>query len=114
MNLVTGMKIKFTESVFIGSWKKPKFSHERTIVGTITTDSYGEKTGQHTFTILVENCADYGIFEGDKIRRKGRNVYPKCKVLANPIDIKTIEREKGVRRDKKNEAKRGRIEASIQ
>ncbi len=86
MDLTKDCKIEFTEAVFIGNYPKAKFSHERTIIGIIINDSYGTKTGQHTFTIEVENCDDLSINNGEKIKRKGRNVYPKCKILELPIN----------------------------
>lgn len=43
-------------------------SKGRIIEGTVIKESYGEKTGQHTFTI--EEC------DGNKIIVKGRNLYP--------------------------------------
>lgn len=36
-------------------------------IGTVIRHSYGEKTGQHTFTLDVGDCL---------IRIKGRNLYP--------------------------------------
>ena len=36
-------------------------------IGEVVTSSYGAKTGQHTFTILLSN--------GEKKRVKGRNLY---------------------------------------
>lgn len=97
MDLTKNCIIKFTESVFIGSHPRAKFSHEREITGTIINDSYGLKTGQHTFTILVENCDDCSISEGEKIRRKGRNVYPKCQVILYPANHSELADNKHIR-----------------
>jgi hypothetical protein len=43
-------------------------SKGRIIEGNVIKESYGEKTGQHTFTI--QEC------DGNKINIKGRNLYP--------------------------------------
>ena len=43
-------------------------SKGKIIKGNVIKESYGEKTGQHTFTI--EEC------DGNKIIVKGRNLYP--------------------------------------
>jgi len=53
MNLTKNCKISITEPVFSGSYRRPKFVGERTIVGTIVRDSYGAQSGQHTFTVSV-------------------------------------------------------------
>lgn len=84
MDLTVDCIIEFKEAVFTGTYPKAKFSHERTITGRIIKDSYGQKTGQHTFTIHVIECDDSDISCDDKIRRKGRNVYRECKVIAYP------------------------------
>jgi len=62
-----GDEIKFERAVFVGSWKKPKFSHNETIRGEIVKESYGRDKQQHTFTIQMLN--------GEKILIKGRNLY---------------------------------------
>lgn len=94
MDLTINCKIEFTEAVFTGNYPNAKFSHDRTIVGLILKESYGAKTAQHTFTILVESSDDNSISIGDKIRRKGRNVYPKCKVLEYPLDHSELAEDK--------------------
>ena len=86
MDLTTECRIEFTEAVFYGKYPRAKFSHERTIKGLIVKESYGQKSGQHTFTIEVDECDDGEYGSGDKIRRKGRNVYKDCKVLEYPSD----------------------------
>lgn len=64
---VVGDDVKFERAVFTGSFRNPKFSHNETIEGKIIAESYGEKTQQHTFTILLS--------DGKKIKIKGRNLY---------------------------------------
>lgn len=45
-----------------------KFSHNERHRGRVIKHSYGDKTGQHTFTILCD--------DGKKVLVKGRNLYP--------------------------------------
>ena len=71
-----GDVILFTESVFGGSFRKPKFLGERRIAARIVNDGYGALTQQHTFSLLV--VASDGIealTPGTRTTRKGRNVY---------------------------------------
>ena len=73
---VTGDRVRFTEAVFGGSHRRPKFLGTRTIEAEIATDSYGQDKQQHTFSLTV--LAAEGLDApkaGAKIRRKGRNVY---------------------------------------
>jgi len=75
-DVVQGDKIMFTEAVFGGSHRKPKFLGERTIKASILKDSYGAAKQQHTFTLRV--IASEGldpIDSGERILRKGRNIY---------------------------------------
>jgi len=94
MDLTKDCIIEFTEAVFEGTYPNVSFSHERTIIGTIIKDSYGSKTGQHTFTIEVSECDDDSYPKGEKIRRKGRNVYKDCKVLKYPENHKELADDK--------------------
>lgn len=71
-----GDKIEFTESVFGGSFKKPKFLGQRIIQAEIINESYGAAKQQHTFSLLVIGSSGYEPIEaGFKIKRKGRNIY---------------------------------------
>lgn len=73
-----GDEIIFTEGVFGGSFRSPKFLGDRAIRARIVKDSYGDARGQHTFTLEVIAAAGYDSGElkpGTAIRRKGRNVY---------------------------------------
>lgn len=73
---VTGDHVRWTEAVFSGSHRKPKFAGTRTIEARIVNDSYGSEKQQHTFTLEV--TAAEGVDApplGKKIRRKGRNLY---------------------------------------
>lgn len=94
MDLTKDCKIEFTEAVFTGTYPKAKYSHDRTFIGIIVKDSYGAKTGQHTFTIEIESCDDNSYSPGEKIMRKGRNVYPRCTVLEYPDNHSELAEEK--------------------
>ncbi|MDH5727380.1 MAG: hypothetical protein OEZ58_00105 [Gammaproteobacteria bacterium] len=77
-DVCTGDVIRFSEAVFIGSYRKPQYAGDRTITANVVKDSYGSQKQQHTFTLEVisvsgEQADDIEI--GKKIRRKGRNVY---------------------------------------
>lgn len=72
----TNCIVEFKKAFFTGTYRKPKFSHESRIKGKVLRHSYGEKRGQHTFTIEVISCDTDDYNEGDKFRIKGRNLYP--------------------------------------
>ena len=75
-DVVKGDCIQFKESVFSGSYRKPKFKGERTIKAEVLSESYGDKKQQHTFTLRVIQSEGYEPIEPEKvIRRKGRNIY---------------------------------------
>lgn len=72
----TGDVILFTEAVFGGSFRKPKFLGERQVAARIVNDSYGGSKQQHTFTIVVIESEGYrALPTGTKTTRKGRNIY---------------------------------------
>lgn len=75
-DVVVGDTIDFTEAVFGGSHRKPKFLGDRQIIAKVIGDSYGAKKQQHTFTLQVKHSeGEQPIGSGKTIRRKGRNVY---------------------------------------
>jgi len=75
-SVVVGDTIRFTEGVFCGSYRRPKFIGERTITATILRDSYGDEKQQHTFTIkVIDSGGTDALARGKTTRRKGRNVY---------------------------------------
>jgi len=75
-DVCTGDHIRFTEAVFAGSYRKPKFKGERVVEALVVRDSYGEAKQQHTFTLEVLASEGYEPLQvGATIRRKGRNVY---------------------------------------
>jgi len=75
-DVVAGDHIRFTEAVFAGSYRKPKYQGERVIEALVVRDSYGEAKQQHTFTLEVTTSeGEDALPVGKTIRRKGRNVY---------------------------------------
>lgn len=75
-DVVVGDTILFTEAVFGGSHRRPKFLGERLVQADVVRDSYGADKQQHTFTLRVTYSEGYeAIAVGTLIRRKGRNVY---------------------------------------
>lgn len=66
-DVVKGDHIRFSKAVFLGSFKKPKFSHYQTITAQVIKESYGSQKQQHTFTLLTDN--------GETMLIKGRNLY---------------------------------------
>lgn len=71
-----GDVILFSEAVFGGSFRKPKFLGERRIVARIVKDSYGNAKQQHTFSLEVIASDGYdALTPGAKTTRKGRNIY---------------------------------------
>jgi len=75
-DVVAGDVIDFTEAVFGGSYRSPKFSGDRRIVARVVRDSYGADRAQHTFTLeVLESSGEAPLAAGAVTRRKGRNVY---------------------------------------
>lgn len=75
-DVVTGDTIRFEESVFGGTHRKPKFLGTRVIEAQVIKDSYGAGKQQHTFTLLIiRGEGEQPLEAGAKTTRKGRNVY---------------------------------------
>ena len=75
-DVVTGDTIEFTEGVFGGSYRKPTYIGDRTIIARVTGDSYGHDKQQHTFSLVIISATGCEpLTPGTKTRRKGRNVY---------------------------------------
>lgn len=75
-DVVTGDTIKFSEAVFGGSFRRPSYLGDREIVAIVVKDSYGASKQQHTFSMVVKKSSgEQPLKKGQKIRRKGRNVY---------------------------------------
>ena len=75
-DVVVGDAIRFSESVFFGSYRKPQFVGDRFVEAVVTADSYGAARQQHTFTLAI--LASTGIeplAAGTRTTRKGRNIY---------------------------------------
>lgn len=71
-----GDLVKFTESVFGGSHRRPQHLGKRVVIAKVVSDSYGEEKQQHTFSLVVVESSGFRALEpGVKARRKGRNVY---------------------------------------
>lgn len=71
-----GDTVRFTESVFGGPCRKPKFLGEREVVALVLRDSYGADKQQHTFSLRIISSSGYDpLAPGRETRRKGRNLY---------------------------------------
>lgn len=93
-DVVVGDVVSFERAVFVGSFKKPKFSHNETITGKVVKDSYGADKQQHTFTLE--------LVDGKKTLIKGRNLYRNGVTRlewANEEDRKAVANEKHTRGD---------------
>jgi hypothetical protein len=79
-DVVTGDVITFTEAVWprYSPWRRSRRAPlgDRTITGKVLKDSYGDLKQQHTFTIEVIDSEGFeALAPGERILRKGRNVY---------------------------------------
>lgn len=75
-DVVTGDEILFSEAVFGGALRRPKFLGERQVAAKVIKDSYGNIKQQHTFTIEVIASSGFQALKPGKVtRRKGRNIY---------------------------------------
>ena len=75
-DVVAGDEIEFTEAVFGGSYRKPRFLGERIVRARVIKESYGTDKQQHTFSLeVIESEGTDPLAAGAKTRRKGRNVY---------------------------------------
>jgi hypothetical protein len=75
-DVVVGDIIKFKEGVFGGNYRNPKYVGDRSNIAIIIKDSYGEVSGQHTFSIeILKSTGVEKLAKGFKTRRKGRVIY---------------------------------------
>lgn len=77
-DVVKGDTIMFTEGVFNGSYRNPKYIGERTIIAKVIKESYGVEKQQHTFTLEVIEASgtdEEEVLQKKTIMRKGRNIY---------------------------------------
>ena len=106
INLVVGTVFTVKFPCFIGSWKKPKYSHDATVKCVVLKESYGIKTAQHTFRLEVVETDDSGYPVGHVFSKMGRNLYPNIlEVHQQPSDYEERAEEK---RERGNGAKFGR------
>lgn len=89
---VTGDEVAFERAIFTGTYKKPIFEGYALIRATIIKESYGKKTGQHTFTLETDS--------GEIFRIMGRNLYANGiyrKTWINEDERNLIAHEKHIR-----------------
>ena len=67
-DVCAGDVILFTEAVFGGSYRKPRFLGERRIAAKVLKDSYGKDKQQHTFTLEVVASDGYEALEAGTAR----------------------------------------------
>jgi hypothetical protein len=115
-DVVAGDVIKFTEAVFGGSFRKPKYLGDRTIIAKVVKDSYGSAKQQHTFTIeVLSSSGEQPLEVGTITTRKGRNVYRNGtwrKAWASEEDRVKVAEEKHQRGDVARARRAKRMESS--
>lgn len=75
-DVVAGDRIRFTEAVFGGTFRRPQYIGDRTVEAEVLRDSYGKVEQQHTFTIRIIRCEGVEpLAAGTITHRKGRNIY---------------------------------------
>lgn len=82
-DIVVGDEIEWSEAVwdtFYSSWRRGRSGNtpngQRSIRATVVRESYGPRTGQHTFSLRVVASSGYRApGAGETILRKGRNLY---------------------------------------
>ncbi len=100
MNLLKGQIVEWREKIFLDHGKNAIFCGERTNTGLIIKESYGDKRGQHTFTILIQASTGYqALLVGKNVCRKGRNVYRTAKIIKD-VDQK-IKTELAIEKSKR-------------
>jgi hypothetical protein len=85
-DLVTWNAPQFTGGSFNGGRSQgAKYTGDKQLSGTVLRHSYGELTGQHTFTVLLT--------DGSKKQVKGRNLYPN--LIKHIPDLESPDRQQG-------------------
>lgn len=112
-DVCAGDIILFSEAVFGGSYRKPRFLGERRIAAEVVGDSYGGAKQQHTFSLVVLASDGFDpLSPGARTTRKGRNVY-RNGTSRRPWADETARRatldEKHARGDAAREARRARM-----
>jgi len=114
-DVCVGDEILFSEAVFGGSFRKPKFLGEREIAAKVVKDSYGASKQQHTFTLeIIASAGEQPLTAGTITTRKGRNVYrngTSRKPWADEAARKAALNEKHGRGDAARAARSARMEA---
>lgn len=104
--------ILFTEAVFGGSHRSPKYLGDRRIAARIVKDSYGADKQQHTFSLeIIDSDGQDALKPGTKTTRKGRNIYrngTQRQPWANEDDRREVLDEKHARGDEAREERRMR------
>jgi hypothetical protein len=109
-NIVTGDLILFEESVYSGSYSKPKWIGTRWIKAFVKKDSYGSKCGQHTFTLdIIESEGIESENIGNTLLRKGRNLYKNCYIIEDALYKDALTKEKNKRSNIAKERKYSRM-----
>lgn len=78
----TGDKVVWLSPIWAGSGRKYKKVGEVQLSGTVVRHSYGPKTGQHTFSIL--------LIDGTNKLVKGRHLYPN--LISHNVDYHSPDR----------------------
>lgn len=116
-DVVTGDVIRFEESVFGGSHRKPKYLGTRVVEAEVLGDSYGERKQQHTFSLLIlASTGTQALTPGTRTTRKGRNVYRNGTTRRPWVDESAREaarQEKHARGDTARSARAARREAEL-
>ena len=65
-DVVAGDTVRFRRAIFGGSYRRPVFLGHEDIQGVVLRDSYGQRSGQHTFTLKTPDR---------ELKIMGRNLY---------------------------------------
>ena len=106
-DILKGQVIRWTEPVWDSAyrprsrWGRSRTPNPpngtRTITGRVVKDSYGERAGQHTFTLEVLSAEGYRsaeVIERGTIRRKGRVLYRDCRLIQDIPNCAAVAAEK--------------------
>jgi hypothetical protein len=110
-DVCTGDVILFSEGVFAGSYRKPRYVGDRWIAARVLKESYGSLKQQHTFTVeVLDSGGTEPLSPGTRTTRKGRNIY-RAGTLRQPWADET-ERQR-VLADKHQRGNAARLERRI-
>jgi len=107
MDILKGQIIEWTEGVWDSRyrprsrWGRSRSPNppdgERTIRARVLRESYGERCGQHTFTLEVLSACGYRaneVLAKGTIRRKGRVLYRDCRLVEDVPNHEELAAEK--------------------